>query len=512
MSDFNNNNNSAINANTARNRKKKAKKKAKKQNPADSSSTPSEISTPNLTDRENVDSSPLNDKTFLTAAPIDDNANVGSNNNTTIITDAQTTPVNTGILSGEASAIASSLPAKPIDGNISGNNNTTIITDAQTTPENTGILSGEASAIASSLPAKPIDDNIDSNNNPAIITDAQTTPADTGALSGEGSAIASSLPTKVIKESHGTNAPTTSSLPNEPVEGSIHDSNIPATGPVGPGAHGATAAGAAIAAAAVGATAATTTATTSNTGSINTGHSGGFTSLYKPLPLSDNVKYAIKSVIASGSIDLDGIVDKIRNNIALGDYKEKAKLPPMANTNAAINPKAAVDAPNNPQAAITSNNDSNTTDSNKNHVKKAVAGVGAAVAGASATVAGANKLNHANTNVTTNNTSTINKATVPPPPTSTSATTTATSEASKLSESVQYCIKSATQAPSVNVYGIINSSQKVKRPEAAVGPNTQPTMPSSAKAPDVPKKTTVNKSSENRNKPTFRKKKNCIIL
>lgn len=482
MSDLNNINNLAINANTARNRKKKAKKKAKKQNTTDSSNTPSEMSTPNLTDKENTDPSPLNNKASLTA---------------------------------------SSLPAAPIEDNtnVNSNNNTAIITDVQTTPANTDTLSGEASVIASSLPAKPIDDNVGGNSNSAIITNAQTTPADTGALSGEGSAIASSLPAKAINESHSTSDQAASSLPNEPIEGSIHDSNIPAAGPVGPGAHGATAAGAAIAANTVGATAATTT----TTGSINTGLSDGSASLSEPLPLSDNVKYAIKSVIASGSIDLNGIVDKIRNNVALGDYKEKAKLPPNANTNisqsqvptsvntnAAINPKAAVDAPNNTPAAITSNNGSNSTDSNRNPIKKTAASVGAAVAGAGAAIAGANKANHANTNATTtDNTSTINKAAASPPSTS---TTTTTFEASKLSESVQYCIKSAVQAPSVDVYGIINSTQKIKRPEAAVGPNTQPTMPSSAKAPDVPKKTTT-KSPENYNKPSFRKKKkNCIIL
>ncbi|OAD00591.1 hypothetical protein MUCCIDRAFT_85993 [Mucor lusitanicus CBS 277.49] len=151
-----------------------------------------------------------------------------------------------------------------------------------------------------------------------------------------------------------------------------------------------------------------------------------------------------------------------------------------------------------------------------NPLKKAAAGVGAAVAGATAAVAGSHKSGNNNTTTTTATTATdskINNKSAPLPPTpqtATNATTSTTSEVSKLSENVQYCIQSAVQAPSVDVYGIIHPSQKVKRPEAAVGASTQPTMPSSAKAPDVPKKTI--KSPEHRNKPSFLKKKNCIIL
>ncbi|KAG1081066.1 hypothetical protein G6F42_023093 [Rhizopus arrhizus] len=217
----------------------------------------------------------------------------------------------------------------------------------------------------------------------------------------------------------------------------------------------------------------------------------------------------------------------LTTNVTAGDYKEKAKTPPNAaavdhkqaqvptsvNTDAATNPKAAVGTPNNAPAAITTNKD--TSDSSKNPLKKAAVGVGAAVAGATAAVAGSHKsgINDNKTGTTTTGSKINNRsAPLPPTPQSTtnSGTTSTTSDVSKLSENVQYCIKSAVQAPSVDVYGIINPSQKVKRPEAAVGPSTQPTMPSSAQAPDVPKKTI--KSPEHRHKPSFLKKKNCIIL
>ncbi|KAL0137303.1 hypothetical protein V8B55DRAFT_1527198 [Mucor lusitanicus] len=556
MSDLTNNINSAINPNTAKNRKKKAKKKAKKQNATDSSNTASEISTPNLTDKENIDpvapiaettapaiitetqTTPANTSTLtgegsalatsLPAKSIDNSMATTDNNGAApaIITETQTTPANTSTLTGEGSALATSLPAKPIDTSAASNTGTTattsndspaIITETQTTPANTSTLTGEGSALATSLPAKPIEDSAATSNKsgPAIITEAQTTPADTSTLTGEGSALATSLPAKPI-ESTGTAASNNASTPN-PLEGSIHDKNIPAAGPVGPGAAGATAAGAAIAAAAVGAS------------TDSASHSGGSAAaLPEPLPLSDNVQYAIKSVIASKSIDLYSIVDKIKSNVAAGDYKEKAKLPPNAttinnkqaqvpasvNTDATVNPKAAVGTPNNAPAAITTNKD--TSDSTKNPLKKAAAGVGAAVAGATAAVAGSHKSGNNNTTTTTATTATdskINNKSAPLPPTpqtATNATTSTTSEVSKLSENVQYCIQSAVQAPSVDVYGIIHPSQKVKRPEAAVGASTQPTMPSSAKAPDVPKKTI--KSPEHRNKPSFLKKKNCIIL
>ncbi|KAK4512982.1 uncharacterized protein ATC70_003693 [Mucor velutinosus] len=444
MSDLTNNINSAINPNTAKNRKKKAKKKAKKQNTTDSSNTASEISTPNLTDKENMD-------------PIASIAERTAPSNTAIITETQTTPANTSTLTGEGSVLATSLPAMPID-----------------------------------EPA-----TVSSNVSPAIMTETQTTPANTSTLTGEGSVLATSLPAKPI-DSAGTAAPEAAAVTSTagPVEGSIHDKNIPAAGPVGPGAAGATAAGAAIAAATVGATTAAT------------GHSGGFASLPKPLPLSENVQYAIKTVIASGSIDLYSIIDKIKSNVAAGDYKEKAKLPP----NATANNKQA-------QVPTATANNKDLSDSSKNPLKKAAAGVEAAVVGATAAVAGGHKSGNRNSNTTTTTTTTtatdskINNKSAPLPPTPQSAANTAkltTPEVSKLSENVQYCIKSAVQAPSVDVYGIINPSQKVKRPEAAVGSSTQPTMPSSAKAPDVPKKTI--KSPEHRHKPSFLKKKNCIIL
>ncbi|EPB88799.1 hypothetical protein HMPREF1544_04439 [Mucor circinelloides 1006PhL] len=488
MSDLTNNNNSAINPNTAKNRKKKQKKKAKKQNTTDSSNTASEISTPNLTDKENIDPSPLSGEASSLPAE-----NVAPTT-TAIITDTQTTPANTSTLTGE---------------------------ETQTTPANTSTLTGEGSALATSLPAKPIDDfaatATTSDASPAIITETQTTPANTSTLTGEGSALATSLPAKPIDSTDAVdNQPAPTASTTGPIEGSIHDKNIPAAGPVGPGAHGATATGAAIAAATVGATTATTAS-----------HSGGSSSLHEPLPLSDNVQYAIKSAIASRSIHLDGIVDKIKSNVTAGDYKEKAKTPPNAaavdhkqaqvptsvNTDAATNPKAAVGTPNNAPAAITTNKD--TSDSSKNPLKKAAVGVGAAVAGATAAVAGSHKsgINDNKTGTTTTGSKINNRsAPLPPTPQSTtnSGTTSTTSDVSKLSENVQYCIKSAVQAPSVDVYGIINPSQKVKRPEAAVGPSTQPTMPSSAQAPDVPKKTI--KSPEHRHKPSFLKKKNCIIL
>ncbi|GAN06130.1 hypothetical protein MAM1_0112d05607 [Mucor ambiguus] len=505
MSELTNNGNSAINPNTAKNRKKKAKKKAKKQNMTDSSNTASEISTPNLTDKENTDPVSL---IAETAAP----------STAAIVTETQTTPANTSTLTGEGSALATSLPTKPIDtlagaSTTTSNDSPAIITEAQTTPANTSTLTGEGSALATSLPAKPIDKSAATSGNaaPAVITETQTTPAHASALTGEGSALATSLPAKSIDS---TGAADTQASTTGPIEGSIHDKNIPAAGPVGPGAAGATAAGATAAGAAIAAATVGASTTTAS-------HSGGSASLPEPLPLSDNVQYAIKSVIASRSIDLHSIVDKIKSNVAAGDYKEKAKLPPNAgtvnnkqaqvptsvNTDAAVNPKAAVGTPNDAPAAITTNKD--TSDSSKNPLKKAAAGVGAAVAGATAAVAGSHKSgNKTTTNTTTD--SKINNKSAPLPPTPQSETNATTSDVSKLSENVQYCIKSAVQARSVDVYGIIDSSQKVKRPEAAVGSSTQPTMPSSAKAPDVPKKTT--KSPEHRNKPSFLKKKNCIIL
>lgn len=187
--------------------------------------------------------------------------------------------------------------------------------------------------------------------------------------------------------------------------------------------------------------------------------------------LSEPVKHGIKSVIASPSVNLHAIADKVAKKIHADENKPLPKRDSQR-------PEKAL-----PEIVAGS----------------AIAAVTSAVTGTAAVIS--DKL---------------------------SATTEKTA---KLSENVEHCIQSAVRARSIDVYAIIHPKGNLKRPEAAVGE----TMPSSAKKADIvppvqaappkkpesvlPKKpdgVTPKKSkpSETR-KPTLERKKkndNCIIL
>ncbi|GAA5809406.1 hypothetical protein MFLAVUS_002814 [Mucor flavus] len=187
--------------------------------------------------------------------------------------------------------------------------------------------------------------------------------------------------------------------------------------------------------------------------------------------LTEPVKHGIKSVIASPSVHLHTIVDKVAKKVHSDENK------PL--------PKKDLQRPEKTLPEIVAGS--------------AIAAVTSAVAGTAAVIS--DKL---------------------------SATTEKTA---KLSENVEHCIQSAVRARSIDVYAIIHPKGNLKRPEAAVGE----TMPSSAKKADIvppvqnvsPKKPESvlpkkpdgvtpkkNKPSETR-KPTLERKKkndNCIIL
>lgn len=363
--------------NNSKNRKKKNnKKKGKKQGGIDSA-TPSEISSPALTDNENLVQEESATASALPAAPIE-----STNSN----------------LVQEESATASALPAAPIS--TTGSDN----------------LIQKESATASALPAAPIEPDVDNVSTPT--------------------------------------------------------SKIPAGGPVGVGAAGA---GATAAAVAIAAKKSISRASRSPPPA--------------QAPLSDSVQSCIKTVVASGSLDILSIVKTVVKNVEAGDYKPKAALPTTAKAAVPTPPKDAASQP--------------TTDktSKSETVKKAAAGAGAAIAGAGAAVATAVKGDKNGKDKE------VNSAT------------------NKLSENVQYCIQSVVQAPSVNVYGILEAANpnKVKCPEPAVGGTTQQNMPSSAKAADasappatLPPKVNeahTKKGKENRKSGIAAlKKKNCIIL
>jgi hypothetical protein len=464
MSDFPPTTNSAINTATAsslnatKNKKKRDKKKAKKQESALGGlhSSTSEISSPALTDKENIDPS-----------------------------DATALPV-----TATAVPISTTNTADPTD--LAANTAATTATEAEAETPSSGTHNISAARTAEPATAEPA-----TTTNDPLVQNASTTA---------------------------------STLPAQPIQASAGNS-IPAAGPVGVGAAGATAAGAAAAAAAVAASSKPssigTVPPTSGRIAQPTTTTGTASLLPEPLPLSESVQHTIKTAVASGYIDTVGIVETIRKNVAAGEYKEKAALPPKFAATTTTAPKAGISPQSNvaqPSTAQTAGATKVTPpapiakDSKKGTVKKAVTGAGAAVAGAGAAVAGAVKSSTGKsstgksaTNTTAGNTATTSTATATKP-----TTTALGAETAKLSENVQHCIKSVVNAASVDVYGILDPSSKVKRPEAAVGGPAQPTMPSSAKAPDATQPqppTKRNKPSEHRKSPLASlKKKNCIIL
>jgi hypothetical protein len=332
------------------------------------------------------------------------------------------------------------------------NNDTTIAQEPTTTE------SAPLSGVVPSLPPASIEDN--------KLALGNTTASEATPLSGDSSVMAASLPAPPIKEdntrvdSDANKLAFSTATDSNPEASVTKDSTsfgrTPATDLAGVGAYGATAAVGSASAAAV-----------SNNTDSTTAKSKASVPLPETFALSDNVQHCIESAVASRSIDVDSIVRTIAKNVEFGDYKARAKLPDELNAK---------------NTAIAPSTDKSDT---KNPIQKAAAGVGATIAGASAAVAGATS-------------SSISREPV------------AATEQTKLSDNVQYCIKSVVQAPSAEINGIPGPSETVKRPEPAVGAPAQPVMPSSAKAPDVPKK---EKPSERRHRPAFlNKKKDCIIL
>lgn len=279
-----------------------------------------------------------------------------------------------------------------------------------------------------------------------------TTASEVTPLSGESSVMAASLPAPPIV---GNNTSVDSYA--KKMDSSTTDSNE--REPVSKSTHEA---GGVLAATTVGS--ASAAAEFNNIGST-TAKSNASAPLPKTFPLSNNVQSCIQSVVASRSINPDNIVRTIFKNIQLGDYKERAKLPDEMNTKNTV---------------ISSTTYEHDT---KKSIKKATAGVGATIGGTGTVSTGATKANGA---------------------------AAASSKQTKLSEAVQHCIKSVVKTPSVN----LGSSETLKRPEPAVGAPAQPVMPSSAKAPDVPKKDIPIKGRSYERKPVVRSKKNkdCIIV
>lgn len=321
----------------------------------------------------------------------------------------------------------------------------------------------------------PVDSTTPSEISSPALTDSEN-------LIQEESATASALPAAPI-------------VADEPADSGTPTSKIPAGGPVGVGAAGAGATAAAVAVAA--------------RKSISQGSKPAL--LPEPLPLSDNVKYCIKTVVASGSLDILSIVNTVKKNVEAGDYKPKAALPAAAATatsaNTAKPASAAAAVPTPPKDTPPKDTTTSTDKASKGEtVKKAAAGAGAAIAGAGAAAVAAVKGK--------------DKKEAEKTPSTTTTTTSTTSATKNLSENVQHCIQSVVQAPSVNVYGILDAANpnKIKAPEPAVGGS----MPSSAKAADPaaaapapvpPKGNEHKKGKENRKSGIAAlKKKNCIIL
>lgn len=326
--------------------------------------------------------------------------------------------------------------------------------------------------------------------------------------------------------------------------------NIPAGGPVGIGAKGA-----------VLSNIAPDTTETINPNADTT------------LPLPDFIQTAIDNVVGARVIDTEAIIGSVKEKVANGDYKETAKPTttakvqqanapqPIGETNAfettsigegvplgapaaivtksspatneAANPPASLTekvhqantstlpiasgdtnaaettsigegVPLGAPAAIVSSSSRAISDPNDHPVsltsELASAGpikkVAAAVTGAGAAAAGATKLEE--------------------------------TKLENLSESVQHGIRSVVNSTVVDIDKIIRfksfnlnerpaqqdepkKSQDIKRPEAAIGEPNQPAMPSSAKTADNPVAAQA-KSKSSEHKPSFLKKKNCIIL
>jgi hypothetical protein len=100
-------------------------------------------------------------------------------------------------------------------------------------------------------------------------------------------------------------------------------------------------------------------------------------------------------------------------------------------------------------------------------------------------------------------------------------------ESTKPSENVEHAIKSVVDSSVVDFDDAMQidklgqkqdpqvadkKSLDIKRPEAAVGDVSQPAMPSSAKTADNPVNASRSKAKSSEHKPSFLKKKNCIIL
>ncbi|KAI8385724.1 hypothetical protein BD560DRAFT_384154 [Blakeslea trispora] len=300
----------------------------------------------------------------------------------------------------------------------------------------------------------------------------------------------------------------------------LDEPKVPPTGPVGVGAQGATD----VSLAALDARDNSRLDTSATTDTVNI------------INVPEYIEHGIQSVVASKSIDIDGIVKKIAQNAQDGYYKEEASVQnkSLAATEEVVasdqsafasqmipesqtNPPAEVkrDDSFKPEVPPKSTSDSENIHDNEAVVAAATGGAGATLAGAGAVAAAKTKQEHDKKRQDSVEQTTSSSA--PPPiskdtvaPTSIVPKASSSIQSNQISENVQHCIDSAIKAPAVDVYGIIQSQKGVKCPEPAAGATDQPAMPSSTKAPDVPIK---KKSPErSRSKASFLKKKNCIIL
>ncbi|KAI8098188.1 uncharacterized protein B0P05DRAFT_520836 [Gilbertella persicaria] len=145
----------------------------------------------------------------------------------------------------------------------------------------------------------------------------------------------------------------------------------------------------------------------------------------------------------------------------------------------------------------------------KDTTKKATIGATMASVGAAAVVAAKSKSSKKQEDTSHSKPlPTPNESSTPPPPVSKDTITT---RKYVMSDNVKHCVDSAIKAPSVNVDRIMHASKDIQRPEPAIGSSNESAMPSFTKTSDVSKKA---KSPEQRrsNKPSFWKKKSCIIL
>ncbi|KAI8337377.1 hypothetical protein EDC96DRAFT_547962 [Choanephora cucurbitarum] len=301
----------------------------------------------------------------------------------------------------------------------------------------------------------------------------------------------------------------------------LSQTNVSPTGPIAVGAQGATDSGLAALDA-------------KNYGHLET-NTTNTANILNTTTLPEYIKHGIHSVVASKSIDIDGILKKVVQNVQAGRYEEKimcVQNKSLANSKATIatnqpefseqpNTQSQVNLPtevkknNSIKPGVSPKNTDDTTTVGDAGIAVTAGGVGATLAGAGVIAAAKVKQEHdekkqelAQHLNSPSAPQPISKETIAPESLSTEANS--YTHSTKISESVQHCIDSAIKAPVVDVYSITQSQKGVKCSEPAAESINQPAVPSATRAPDVPLK---RKSPERvRSKTSFLKKKNYQMV